>query len=218
MAETQPSANQPAGDQPRRKPLPRTLARILQWSVNVVVIAVLLIILTPLGDWLARPLISVDPPAKADWIVVLGGDSERVSEAANLYRQGWARKVIVTSTSPDAKQLAGLAREYGVAEGDIVLDGNAVRTYSHPQTVAALEGVNPATQRFLLVTSLYHTSRARAVFAKAGYADVRLCAPRWQTPQPEFPPKEGFLGRANALPAQLYEFLAWGMYKLSGWV
>jgi uncharacterized SAM-binding protein YcdF (DUF218 family) len=195
----------------------RRAGRILQWTVNLGVVAVLIAVFAPVGERMGRPLIAMDPPAKADWIVVLGGNDERVAEAADLYRQGWAGKVIVSSTAKDVPGMKRVARECGVAEADLLLDANAVGTRSHPHTVAALSGVDPKTQRFLVVTSLYHTSRAKAVFARAGYADVRVCPPRWQSLKAGSI-EEDSVSRAATLSTKLYEYLAWAMYRIRGWV
>ena len=147
--------------------------------VNLAVAGGLILVFTPAGDWLGNALISVDPLAKADYIVVLGGNRERGVEAANLYREGWAPKVIVTSTRDSVGGLAGIVKAYGVPADDILIDGEATRTANHPEAVARLPGVDKKTDRFIVLTSPYHTSRSRACFQRDGYEHVCMQSLGW---------------------------------------
>ena len=56
--------------------------RAVQWTCSVLVLATLLMVFTPAGGWAIRRVVRVDPLAKADYIVVLGGDLARSVEAA----------------------------------------------------------------------------------------------------------------------------------------
>lgn len=207
---------QPEARPPRRGA--RTCRRLLrcgQWLVNLGVLAALLLVFTPLGTWFGRGLLAVDPLEKSDYIVVLSGNFKRMIEGARLYREGWAGKVIISSSRKRAQQYADLAVLCGVPREAILLDGEATRTADHPRTVADLPGVDPANDRFILVTSWMHTSRARACFAHAGYRNIRMRAPIWEM---ETPPRESSISRAHVLPLKLYEMAAWAYYKLRGWL
>jgi len=171
-----------------------------------------------LGTWIEGGLIHVDPVQPADFIVVLGGDMERAVEAARLYRDGAAPEVICSSRGADADHLARVAAAYGVPSERIVIDRAAIRTHSHPATVAALPGVDKAASRLIVVTSPLHTARARACFMSQGFAHVGMYSPGWRVAGDLEPAKRSFFSRAANLPAMLYEVLAWGFYGLRGWL
>ena len=204
-------------DRPRRSFL-RRLASIVQWMVNLTVAGCLILVFTPAGDWLGDALISVDPLEKADYIVVLGGSRERAVEAANLYREGWAPKVIVTSLSDSVGGLADVVKAYGVPGDDILIDGETTRTASHPETVARLPGVDKETDRFIVLTSSYHTSRSRACFQRGGYKHICMQSPGWRMGGRHAPAPIGWGQRATTLTVKLYEVFAWAMYRVRGWL
>ncbi len=192
--------------------------RCLQWSVNVLVLVVLVLTFTPAGDWLGGTLIDVDSPAKADYIVVLGGDSERVVEAARLYREGWAEKVVISATGAAVDKYAEVARAYGVPADAVVPDRLPKRTGDHPDTIAKLSGIDRDNTRLIVLTSPYHTSRSRAVFTGAGYRHVTMCSPDWRAGGRFDRLPHSWVTRAASLPTIAYEFAAWGLYWLCGWV
>ena len=186
--------------------------------VNLIVVLCLVLVFTPAGDWLGDALISVDPLTKADYIVVLDGNRERGVEAANLYRQGWAPKVIVSSTRDGAPELAEIVKAYGVPVDDILIDGETTRTATHPETVARLPGVDKKTDRFIVLTSQYHTSRSRACFQRAGYVHVCMQSPGWRIGGRYRDSETGWGQRAATLVTKLYEVLAWAMYRVRRWL
>jgi uncharacterized SAM-binding protein YcdF (DUF218 family) len=190
----------------------------LQWTVNVGVVVALTLVFPPTHHWLSGRLITVDPPAASDYIVVLGGSSERVMEAAQLYREGYAPKIIVTSLGEDTDRLARMVHQVGVPESAILRDNTSYRTWSHPVGVAALPGVSKELDRFLLVTSPYHTSRALACFRRQGYAHVIVCGPRWRPPG-NLPIRYwDFAESFRDLPEEIHEVAAWAAYSLMGWL
>jgi len=202
-------------DRPGRS-VPRRLAGFLQWTVNLSVVAALVLVFTPAGDWLGDALISVDPLARADYIVVLGGNNERGVEAARLYRRRWAPKVIVTSTRHSAERLADVVKTYGVPAADVLVDDKTIRTATHPETVAQLPGVNPESDRFIVLTSPYHTSRSRACFKHYGYKHICMRSPGWRAGG-EYGGR-GWTRRSSSLAEKVYELFGWAMYRIIGWV
>src|SRR5690242_1165476 len=52
------------------------------------------------ADWLAR----ADPPRKADYIVVLAGAPERLLYAADLYREQYAPRVLLSRPARDVRE------------------------------------------------------------------------------------------------------------------
>ncbi len=208
-----PPATAPA----KRRGLTCRLGNLARWLCTALVLAVLLLI-SPLGAGYGNSLIHVDPLVKADYIVMLGGGLERDVEAARLYQEGWAPKIIISIGGRDVDNSEEVLKSFGVPPGDIIVDEQPRRTADHPRTVAALPGVNPASQRFLIVTSPYHTSRSQAVFLKAGYKNIVMRSPRWRAGGDVCRPGNDVWGRLKELPEKTYEMLAWGLYKLHGWV
>jgi len=205
-------------DRPRRSRV-RRIAVFVQWIVNLVALLCIALVFTPAGDWLGDALIDVDPlTEKADYIVVLGGDHERGVEAANLYREGWAPKVLVTSSREDAAALAEVVKACGVPVGDVLIDGEATRTADHGETVARLPGIDKLANRFIIITSPYHTSRAKACFQRDGYRHICMQGPRWRAGGRYMPDEFGWTQRAATLGSKLYEVLAWAMYRVRGWL
>jgi uncharacterized SAM-binding protein YcdF (DUF218 family) len=124
-------------------------------------------------------LIASDPPKKVDAIVVLSGaESDRIPEAARLFKEGYSDTVILTDTglsktptpgteeSPidpngiKAVELAGM----GVPISNIILPNNIVSS-----TVGEAEAVLDTMQRqgmdsAMIVTDPYHTRRAKIIF------------------------------------------------------
>ena len=194
----------------------RRALRVVQWMVNLTVVGGILLVFTPAGDWAIDALIHVDPLERSDYIVVLGGGKERAVEAARLYRDGWAKKVIVTSSGDGAEQLGRTVEMYGVPHGDILIDRDATCTADHPRTVASLNGVEAGEDSFIIVTSMCHTFRARRCFKKHGYRKVCMRAPDWILQGQRYPPTHDWTGRAMHLPAALYEYAAWAYNALRG--
>ena len=115
--------------------------------------------------WGAVNWLKVEIPLnRADWIVVLGGESgQRVIGAAEAYHQGIARRVFV-SGSGDCRLIARRLNMAGVP--DVRYECSSRSTHENALlTRTALEPSHP--QKILLVTSWYHTRRALRSFQKA---------------------------------------------------
>ena len=130
------------------------------------------------ADW----LVDVAPPEKSDAIVLLAGQPTRAIQAGDLYRQGIASKVYVSMEIPrwDLAQLraAGVdlpesdvimtrvLRGRGVPEDAIVPFGKAnISTRAEAERLA--ESLPPEIRRITVVTSPYHTRRARIILSRA---------------------------------------------------
>ena len=215
---SEPPPQQPAPSRPRKRRLLRRLLRAGQWTLNTAFVLWLILVFTPAGNFLGNRLTHIDPLAKADYIVLLGGETARAVEAANLHRRGWAPKVIITSWSDDTDRLAEIARHYGLPAEAILYDRRAWRTASHPRTVAELPGVDTENHRFIILTSPYHTARARACFVKAGYKHVIARGLPWRRGGQFAPPARRWPERMRCLPGQLREVIGWAIYAALGWV
>ena len=124
-------------------------------------------------SWLGRYLIEAGPPVKADVAVVLAGDQygKRILKAAELAREGYASKVIVSGPpccyGQNESDLAiDFAVRRGFAAGLFVKAPHAGQsTRDEAQILTALVRELGA-RSFLLVTSDYHTRRAGSLFRK----------------------------------------------------
>lgn len=123
---------------------------------------------------LGQLLVSGDAPGKADLVVVLGGDihGNRVMKAAELVRQGYAPRVMVS----------GISDMYGHWESDLAVDfavqhgaPRAIFTALHDDVHSTTEEARSDTlamrrmgvRSYLLVTSDFHTRRAGQIFRRA---------------------------------------------------
>lgn len=117
-------------------------------------------------------LVTRHNPHKADVIVVLGGESEsRVSKAIELYRRGFAPKVLVTGRS-DGVLIGRRLVAAGVPEKAIWVETAAESTFENASfSLPILRQWN--TRSVLLVTSWFHSRRATSVFnAEAGNIEI----------------------------------------------
>ncbi len=130
------------------------------------------------GDWLTEP----DAPEKAGAILVLGGDSSRALEAADLYRAGFAPMVYISAPIREPRER--LLESVGV---DMPKDEDTMRRVlaarGVPPTavevplrdmISTVQEARTAAQRLagvrgplLIVTSPYHVRRTRMIFRAA---------------------------------------------------
>ena len=140
------------------------------------------------GEWLSVG----DQPQKADAILVLGGSFTRPFQAADLYRQGFARKIYVSV--PAREDQYRLVDEAGVSfprEEEVVrqvllkkgVPASAIEYFGNGSLSTAAEAqaarvlFGKGAPRLLVVTSPYHLRRARMTFSAAlPAADIRVIA------------------------------------------
>ena len=144
------------------------------------------------GEWLSAG----DRPQQADAILVLGGNYSRPFQAADLYQQGFARRIYVSVPArEDQHRLldeAGVAfpREEEVMRAVLLRKGvpasaieylgkDLLSTAAEAQAARALFSKGAPT--LLVVTSPYHLRRARMTFADAlPAADIRVIATSYE--------------------------------------
>lgn len=167
----------------------------------------------PLARAAGHALIVTDAPAPADAIVVLTGSyPDRILEAAALYREGWAPRLILCREPENAgfRKLAALgvrvprlfelnrsvAEQLGVPPAAItVLDRPAGSTTSEAEVVLAYARAHDL-RTILLVTSKYHSARAARIYRhRAGDAVRILSRPARDDP---FDPDAWWRDRASA--------------------
>jgi len=123
-------------------------------------------------------LVVSDPLKRSDAIVALGGgDMQRYVVAAKLYREKWAPTVISTGDLvPDYIEALGekltfaelgakLLIKDGVPLQSVVIINKGTSTFEEAEAVKDYSRQN-RFQRIIVVTSIYHTRRARAVYRK----------------------------------------------------
>jgi uncharacterized SAM-binding protein YcdF (DUF218 family) len=129
------------------------------------------------GFWIVQDRIT-----PADVIIVIGDDNfagDRAAEAAALFRAGWAPQVVASGRMlrPYASLADFMARDLesrGVPSSAIVhFSHRAADTREEAEGLKALVA-DKGWRRILLVTSNYHTRRARYIFRKVLPASVSL--------------------------------------------
>jgi uncharacterized SAM-binding protein YcdF (DUF218 family) len=125
-----------------------------------------------LADAPARLLVTEDPPAIADAVVVLAGDPgyERTATAARLVLAGQARLLVLTGGEPGPGDSAASLRDRAVALG-VPLDRIRLEATSH-STREAMLAVAPllraeGARSVIVVTSPYHQRRAAGAARRA---------------------------------------------------
>jgi uncharacterized SAM-binding protein YcdF (DUF218 family) len=98
----------------------------------------------------------------ADEIIVLGGGDGRAERAAELFRQGEARRVLVTGFG-DCRSNVDVLEKNGVPATAITAEPNALTTLQNAEfslPILRRQGVT----RAIIVTSWFHSRRALACF------------------------------------------------------
>ena len=195
----------------------------------VAAVAVLWFVLfqTPIGWRLGDPLLVREAPQPADAIVVFaggagesgqagGGYQERVKQAVDLYKAGYAPRMIFSSgfgfVFEEAEVMRGLAEANGVPPEAILLETNAKNT--HDYVVFANQILSEhGWRRILLVSSPYHMRRAVMTWRKSA-PGVQVTA----TPVPvsQFYVRDG-APSLEQLRGLLQEYAAIALYWWNGW-
>jgi uncharacterized SAM-binding protein YcdF (DUF218 family) len=132
--------------------------------------------------WLARePLLSAagrfliveDPLDRSDVIVVLSGGrkDERVRQAADLYKAGYAPRVLLSGGEalmdlpvPDLQKLQAV--KHGIPETALLFESRSTSTGEQAQYLRPILE-HHGFRRAIVVTSSYHTRRTRYLFRRA---------------------------------------------------
>jgi uncharacterized SAM-binding protein YcdF (DUF218 family) len=128
-------------------------------------------LLTAAGDW----LIVSDPLQKTDAAIVLSGEESeglRVRGGVDLYKAGWVRKLVLSGTRSsfgryETDYSSALAISLGVPKDDMLIVTHRMRnTYDEAKVLLpVLE--ERGLRSVIVVTSNYHTRRARMLFREA---------------------------------------------------
>ncbi len=173
------AATEQRWDETLRSVYRRARTRVAQ-VVTAVVAVYVIVFHTNLIWWMASPLKLSAPPTKADAIVVFaggvgesgragGGAQERLRQAIDLYKGGYAPYLVFSSgyvySFREAESMRALAIDQGVPASVIVLEERATNTY---QNVRFTNDIlrDHRWRRILLVSSPYHMRRAVLVWRK----------------------------------------------------
>lgn len=110
----------------------------------------------------------------ADAIVLLEGDGyQRVGHAVELFKAGWAPRLIISGGVDEpskgnyhARDLAKVVEKEGVARDQIVLEAGSTNTREQAVEVLKLAAEND-WRRLIIVASHYHIFRAFLTFLRA---------------------------------------------------
>jgi uncharacterized SAM-binding protein YcdF (DUF218 family) len=138
----------------------------------------------PILGAIGAQLVHADPLVRSDAIVVLaGGTPQREIEAADLYVAGWAPRVLMTSDG-DSPAFDELRKRGFKLETDNELKKRILLTLGVPETALTIFAdkanstkgetelvkawlASNRARRIIVVTSPFHTARARMVFRRA---------------------------------------------------
>lgn len=194
--------------------------KVIAISAAILVIAFLY---TPLVQYLASPLIVTDHLKKADAIVVLSGGweskgklgkstLERYRYGIKLFQKGYGKYLIFSGgnlwgTPSEAETMAEMAMSDGFPDESIIIEGNSESTWENALFVKK-ELLDKDLHSVVLVTSPYHTLRAKEMFMAKGIAVT--AAP---VPDSEFYSASG-LDNLRIAKLVLLEYIKLGLYKL----
>jgi len=205
-------------------------ARLRAAQVLIALALLYMILFHTNAVWLAAAPLTVSRPqqARADAIVVFaggvgesgkagGGTEERLQHAVDLYKQGEAAHLILSSgyvySFPEAEMMRMLAVEQGVPAASILVERQSTNTYQNVGYVYDLMR-SRGWSSVLLVSSPYHMRRALLVWHKVAPA-VRV------VPAP--PARSQFYDHVTGasleqVRAIVHEYLAIADYWWRGWI
>lgn len=167
--------------------------RLVRSIAVVVVCLVLLAAGRPILRGMGAYLITIDPLEKADAIVVLAGAvPERILEAADLYRKGYAPMIVLSTEErqsasayrrlnalgivipEDHDRERMIAEQQGVPPGAIVvLDSRANSTWNEAGALMPFL-MQRNIRSIIAVTSKGHTTRVGKIFRRAARGRLRV--------------------------------------------
>lgn len=101
-----------------------------------------------------------DIPEHSDLIVVFAGSEGRLEKAAELYKLGYADKVLLTPANGESNPQAAVAS--GIPASALILDRQATSTYNNAVVTLDVMKKN-GYKKALVVTSDYHIRRSRFI-------------------------------------------------------
>lgn len=141
----------------------KKLRRVIAWVIGSVLVVVILVV--GLGAY----LMPTDPLEPSDAIVVIsGGGPERLAHGEQLFRDGFAKTLILAGDAQDplspsnAESMRAAAVADGIPDAAILVEPTSRTTYENADRMRDL--LADDTERIILVTSAYHQRRALEAF------------------------------------------------------
>jgi len=154
------------------------MKKFLGWTLAIILTTLVVgfVLLVGVGFYLS-PQDNVD---KADVVVVVSGGqtTSRAEKGIDLYKQGYAPKIIFSGASLDdgpsnAFAMRDQALASGVPASNIYIDEKSQNTYENAvNSKAILQSL--AASKIILVTSPYHQRRANQTFESVLGKDYQL--------------------------------------------
>ena len=165
-------------------------------AVLALALLVLYLARAPLLTAAGRMLVGADRLQKADVALVLGGDEtergERVRAAAVLYKQGWVRKLALSGPLRgfgvyESEMSGPVAASLGVPKDDLIVLQNRARSTLEEASLLLPMLEKRGYRTIYVVTSNFHTARARRIFRDASNGRLQILA--WPAPDESFAPE-----------------------------
>lgn len=104
----------------------------------------------------------------ADAIVVVSGDNDRMKHAVDLYKKGYAQKLILSGAAKDGLASNALAMhieasQSGVPDEAVIMEEKALNTYENALYTKEIV-ISQGMKNIILVTSPYHQRRVYETF------------------------------------------------------
>jgi len=145
-----------------------------------------------LSSWEGNLVPVASVTGKADVVVTLGGmaslqestgrirfngSADRLFQALELYRKGVVKKIVIAGGNPlvtrNERPEASFLKEYlvllGIPEGDLFTEEASRNTRENAGNTARLFDRMGWEKRIILVTSAFHSRRARMAFEREGF-------------------------------------------------
>lgn len=204
------------------------------WVVRILAtlgLAVLLVVVTPVADYLAQPLRVEGQLRSAEAIVVLGGGANgdgvpsmaslaRAVYGLTLLRAGYAPRLLLAGgrARPDAglEALAMKKLLEGIGASSKVLETEELSTRTYTNAIESARLLQPqGVTHILLVTHFSHMLRAKLAFERAGFTVYPAPLPWERLSAVRAAPR---LSRIALLYNVLYEYGGLVLYWWRGWL
>ena len=173
--------------------------------------------------WTPESLVVDEPPVAADAVVVLEGDLGRIPRAVALVSAGYASTIIYPGLAPVAEPYLERAIAAASAPLELIVPANTATESTWEEAIRTRQILTsrPEITSVLLVTSEYHSRRARWAFAAAlprsvSITTVAVQRPSWSPGAAREPGPARDLFRSEQLKSAGY-FLLYGALALWPW-
>ncbi|MFH1207804.1 MAG: YdcF family protein [Patescibacteria group bacterium] len=171
------------------------ISTIVLWLMFAAAIVLLVATFTNINSLLIKPLVRNDQPLPSDVVIILGGGilrdthslpwgvEERVAKGVELFKAGYATKIIVAGGiahyqgEAESEVMAPYAEMLGVPAEDIIQENKSKNTHTNALNSTKIMQ-DHGWQRAIVVTSDFHTGRACRIFKKVTQNILCVAAPR----------------------------------------